>query len=128
MWREAVDWFLKKDINQALTVVHRGLLIHKNSKILCSKAIDLELKNVKSDKEVQELCVKRIEKIVTSIMQNMNDFRFLLETLQTLTHHPFTVELQKSIVKWLLDKYKDEESVWQTMAEREFKGMYYGMI
>lgn len=115
---------MKKDINQALTVVYRGLAIHKKSKLLCSKAIDLELKNVKSEKEAQDLCAKRIETIIKSIMQNMNDYRFLLEILQSLTYYPFTVEIQKTVVEWLLDKHKDEELVWHNIAEREFKGWY----
>lgn len=122
MWREAVDWFLKKDAGQALTVAYRGMAIHKKSKILCTKAIDLELSITKSDKEAQEVCSKRIETIVTSIMQNMNDFKFLLEILQNVTHHSFTIGVQKLIVKWLMDNHKDEELVWQAMAEREFRG------
>lgn len=128
VWKEAADWFMKKDINQALTVVYRGLAIHKKSKILCSKAIDLELKNVKSETKAQELCAKRIKTIVNSIMQNINDYRFLLEILQTLTHYPFTADIQKSIVEWLLDKHKDEELVWNTIAERDFKGRYLSVI
>lgn len=118
---------MKKDINQALTVVYRGLAIHKKSKILCSKAIDLELKNVKSEKEVQDLCAKRLKTIITSIMQNMNDYRFLLDILQTLTDYPFTVDIQRSVVEWLLDKHKDEEYVWQNIAEREFKGRHFSL-
>lgn len=124
VWKEAADWFMKKDINQALTVVYRGLAIHKKSKILCSKAIDLELKNVRSEKEVQDLCAKRIETIIKSIMLNMTDYTFLLDILQRLTQHPFTVDIQRTIVEWLLDKHKDEELVWHNMAEREFNGWY----
>lgn len=124
MWKEAVDWFSKKDAGQALTVAYRGMAIHKKSKILSTKAIDLELSNVKLDKESQEVCSKRIEMIVTSIMQNMNDFRFVLEILQNITNHLFTIDVQKLIVKWLLDNHKDEELVWQALAEREFRGSY----
>lgn len=118
----AADWFMKKDSNQALSIIYRGLAIHKNSEKLCSKAIELELNNAGEDIEVQSLCAKRIETIVNSVMKDINNYKFLLEILQSLTQYEFTSYIQKSIVIWLLEKYKDEELVWHTLAEREFNG------
>lgn len=115
---------MKKDLNQALSIVYRGLAIHKKSEKLCSKAIDLELKNVGTNKDAQNLCAKRIETIIESVLTNLNEYNFLLEILETLTLHNFTVGIQKIIAKWLLEKHKDEEMVWHTLAEREFNGRF----
>lgn len=122
MWKEAADWFMKKDLNQALTVVYRGLAIHNKSKMLNSRAIDLELKKVGKDNEGKELCAKRLETLVKSILANTNEYRHILDILQTLTEYDFTLDIQKIILNWLLTNHKDEELVWHTLAEREFNG------
>lgn len=116
---------MKKDINQALTVVYRGLAVHKKSKTLCLKAVDLELKNVSADPEVQKMCARRIDTIVSSIKTETTDYKCLTEILEMLTPNKFTADIQRKIVNHLMEKYKDEECVWQIIAEREFAGEYF---
>ncbi|KAJ8940555.1 hypothetical protein NQ314_010675 [Rhamnusium bicolor] len=45
VWQVAAAWYIRRDLNQALNVIHKGLMIHKDCQLLYSEAIQLELLN-----------------------------------------------------------------------------------
>lgn len=131
MWQVAAAWYIRTDLNQALNVIHKGLMIHKDCQLLYKEAIQLELlnrekdewtKDVKSPKSKDELCCDKINTYIQSIFKNINDFKFLLDILKLLESHNFTSSVQGMIIKRLLECHSDEELFWHTLAQRERNG------
>ncbi|XP_018563302.1 U3 small nucleolar RNA-associated protein 6 homolog [Anoplophora glabripennis] len=137
VWQVAAAWYIKTDLNQALNVIHKGLMIHKNCQLLYREAIQLELlnrekdewaKDVKLPKSKDELCCDKINTYIQSIFKNILDYNFLLEILKILEQHNFTSGVQNTIIARLLECYCDEELVWHTLAQREKNGFHFGVV
>lgn len=73
----------------------------------------------------QKLSVEKLEKIISTIFQNINDYSFHVELLQVLEKYAFTMKVQETIIEHLLKYNSDDENVWHVLAQRERNGKYY---
>lgn len=133
MWQVAAAWYVRRDLNQALNVIHKGLTIHKDCQFLYSEAIQLELLNREKDdwpkdmtiqKTNDEVCCEKIKTYVQSIFRNVNDLKYLFKILKLLEPHSFTQNVQNMIIDRLLQSHFNEELVWDTLAQRERHGKH----
>nr|CAI5850416.1 unnamed protein product [Callosobruchus analis] len=135
-WEVAASWYLKNDLNQALNMIHKGITHHKENQDLYCEAIKLELhnrdrSNSKEDSQGNKptasdlISCKKIKTYVEAACEHIKDYNFLLKILSILEKYPFTKEVQDSIVASLIEKHSDEEKVWSTLAQREYKGHHY---
>ncbi|KAJ8924757.1 hypothetical protein NQ315_000910 [Exocentrus adspersus] len=135
VWQVAAAWYIRTDVNQALNVIHKGLMIHKDCQILYKEAIQLELLNKEKDewskdatkslKSKDEICCDKIKTYIQTIFKNITDFKFLLEILELLEPHTFTRSVQDVVINRLLDRHSDEDLVWHTLAQRERRGHHF---
>lgn len=129
-WQVAAAWHMKKDVNQALNIIHKALALHKHCKSFYTEAIQLEIlkrdqeqaDSSKTEKTDDKVVCEKIERYVQAIFDDLNDFEFVCDVLNQLDSHTFTKDLQDKIIKWLLDNYSDEEIVWHRLAQREKDG------
>ncbi|CAH1963929.1 unnamed protein product [Acanthoscelides obtectus] len=135
-WQVAASWYLKNDLNQALNMIHKGITHHKDNQDLYCEAIQLELhnrdkNNSNEGSQFQQPTAsdvnscKKISTYVDAACEHINDYNFLLKILSILEKHPFTKEVQVSIVARLLEKHSGEENVWNALAQREYRGHHY---
>lgn len=119
-------------------MLHKGLALNKDSKLLYTDAIKLEIfHNLGKDayskdtetsdelKEKQKLCLNKLESYLQAIFKNISDFSYYLDLLTFLESFKFTADTQKQIVKYLLEQFADEPKVWTMLAIRERKGFNY---
>ncbi|CAH1169626.1 unnamed protein product [Phaedon cochleariae] len=134
MWKVAAAWHVKKDVNQALSVILKGLTIHQTSETLFSEAIQLELMNRGKDdwtdgsQNKDQLCCQKIQTYVDSIMKNIRSHQFLIKILELLNPYGFTKSVQDKIVKNLMERYPEEADVWHALAQRERNGDHYDEV
>ncbi|RZC34342.1 U3 small nucleolar RNA-associated protein 6 -like, partial [Asbolus verrucosus] len=127
VWQVAAAWYAndRNDLNAALKIVNKGLTIHKNSKLLYTEAIKLELSAIKGnnrledDEEAQRKVCKKIETYVLFICDCINDSNYLIEILNLLATYSFTTSVQNLLIDKLLQNHSDMEFVWHTLAQRE---------
>ncbi|XP_056634164.1 U3 small nucleolar RNA-associated protein 6 homolog [Diorhabda sublineata] len=133
VWQVAAAWHMKRDIKQALSVIHKGLTIHPSCQYLYIEAIQLELLTREKDDwpnnvEIQnrdEICYKKIETYVDTIFQNVDSYSCLINVINMLEPYSFTKNIQHKIIEHMMYKYRNEPEVWQTLAEREKEGQHY---
>lgn len=121
-----------------MRMLHKGLALNKNSTLLYTDAIKLEiftplgkdayLKDAEANDEVKEkqkLCLNKLDSYLQAIFKNISDFSYYLELLTFMEPLKFTTDTQKQIVKYLLENFSDEPEVWNMLAIRERKGFNY---
>lgn len=128
-WQVAAAWHARKDVTEALNVIHKGLAIHKANEDLYCQAIELELSKFtrRDEKPIDEtpdetIICKKVDTYLQAAYKNILNFQFPLRVLDVLEKYAFTKELQDSIVKRLLDDFYGEVEVWHTLAQREYNG------
>ncbi|EEZ99856.2 U3 small nucleolar RNA-associated protein 6 homolog [Tribolium castaneum] len=132
VWQVAAAWHAhdRKDLNSALIALNKGLTLHKNSQLLYTEAIKLELSVIKNnapeDTELQRRVCAKIETYLQLICVHINDFKFLIEILNLLELYSFTKSVQNLIIDKLLKNHSESELVWDALAQRERRGFHYG--
>ena len=125
----AAAWYAqdRNDPNTALTVLNKGLTIHKDSQLLYTEAVKLELSVVKDDTfqdDITKRVCQRVETYVHFISDHVKDCNYFIEILNLLEGYSFTAPVQDLIIEKLLENYSDKEFVWHTLAQRERKSKY----
>lgn len=123
VWKVAANWHMydRKDLKTALVMLLKGVELHKDSKILYKEIIVIELFNVANNKDNEDTCLKRLTGVIESVFTNIKEPEFYIEILELLKSHHCTVDIQDSIIKIMTENYFDNENVWHTLAQREFK-------
>ncbi|XP_044262071.1 U3 small nucleolar RNA-associated protein 6 homolog [Tribolium madens] len=133
VWQVAAAWHAhdRNDLNSAFIVLNKGLTFHKNSQLLYTEAIKLELSIVKNNssedtEKLQKRVCEKIETYLKLIYDYINDYNYLIEILSLLESYSFTMSVQNLIIDKLLKDHSDLEFVWHTLAQREKRGLHYG--
>lgn len=123
VWKVAANWHMydRKDLKTALVMLLKGVELHKDSKILYKEIIVIELFNVANNKDNEDTCIKRLTSIIESVFTNIKEPEFYIEILELLKSHHYTIDIQDRIIEIMTENYFDNENVWHTLAQREFK-------
>ncbi|XP_024215874.1 U3 small nucleolar RNA-associated protein 6 homolog [Halyomorpha halys] len=138
LFKLAADWEFDEchSIERARNFIRKGLLIHKDSKLLFAESFRLELTYIcqkveqakeKGEKEGNNSPADPIiegnlpEVIYTSAVKKINDVSFLVDMLNIAQEYSFTSSLQDKILEMMRSKYPKEEVTWDTLARRELE-------
>ncbi|GJQ84176.1 hypothetical protein Trydic_g2852 [Trypoxylus dichotomus] len=136
MWQVVARWFAydKKDISSALKLICKGITFHKDSKVLYTEAIKMEIYNLlggnlelKLDPEgltdTQKLCIEKLQTYIKEIINHVKDYEYYIELLNYLGEYNFSCPVQDTIVKHLMMNYPNKAQTWNVIAQRDYKGL-----
>ncbi|XP_033211584.1 U3 small nucleolar RNA-associated protein 6 homolog [Belonocnema kinseyi] len=141
-WHIAAQWEIEeaKNLENARTILLRGLNLHPTSPLLFLELYKLELKEeaskiktLEKDKEELRASVpesgkesskfKRTEAIYEQAFKWVKEIKFFINLLSVTKDYENTDALQKKIINDMVKKYMNEPLVWDTMARRELQGL-----
>lgn len=121
-------------IERARKFLLKGLQVHKDSKLLFSEAIRIELthtnqklelakendENEKNNSLVDSAPERSlVDVFYNSAVNKINEVSFLVDLLNITQEFSFTSSLQDRILERIKSKYLNEEISWDTLARRE---------
>ncbi|XP_058799936.1 U3 small nucleolar RNA-associated protein 6 homolog isoform X2 [Phymastichus coffea] len=141
-WHIAARWELEenKNFENARDFLLKGLHVHNNSQLLYTTIFKLELDYVQSktknaesktentnaesnnDLDMQSI-LRKAYLIYEQAFQKVKDVKFIVELLNILQEYKNTEKLQHKIVNDIIVEYPHEPLMWDTMAQRELKGL-----
>ncbi|KRT86027.1 hypothetical protein AMK59_2274, partial [Oryctes borbonicus] len=136
IWQVAAKWYAdtKKDLSQARRHLCKGLTFHKDSKVLYTEVIKLEMfcltggnLHVKLDKhalsDTQKLNIEKLQTYVKEIITHIKDYEYYIELLNYLSEHKATDEVQDTIIIYLMENFPNKAQTWNVIAQRDYKGL-----
>lgn len=141
IWQVAARWYAydRKEISTALSLICKGLTMHKDSRLLYTEAIQLEIYNALDGNfqlkvnpeeltDSQKLCLEKLQTYIKEINNNINDCEYCIELLNYLVDYNFTTPVQNSLIEYLMINYSNRALTWNVLAQRDWKGNCFLII
>lgn len=138
LFKIAANWEYNEchSIERARKFIHRGIHVHKDSKLLYTEGFRLELayanqkllqakaktEKMETDSPTDPIIQGSLADVMyTSAVKKINDITFLVNLLNIAQGYDFTSSLQEKIIEGMKTKYPNEEVTWDTLARRELE-------